>query len=243
MILFTSYGEIPYTLIRSPKRRSLCVRIDEAGNVKAAAPLKMAQSFIESFLCKKQDWIFRKSQEAKHRYETVRAKAFDHGQEFLFLGRKHRLEISGNSSSRTKLTFNGERWIVDIPCGLTEEEKRFCIRNELVSWYRGQAEEMLGARTFYFARIMGEEPLKVAVRTQKRLWGSCHSGTKSIHLNWQIILSPLSVVDYVIVHELCHLKVPNHSRKFWNMVAKFVPDYKNREKWLKDNTAEMRLPL
>lgn len=242
MLLATPHGEVPYVFVRS-SRRSLSVRVDEAGNVKVAAPLKMSQSFIESFLKQKQDWIFRKSHEAKHRHQTVQAKAFDHGQEFLFLGRKHRLEISGDHSSRTKVNFDGRRWLVDLPRGLTEEERRFCIKNELIAWYRVQAEEMLGVRTFYFARIMGEEPLKVAVLTQKRLWGSCHFGTKSIHLNWQIILSPLSVVDYVIVHELSHLKVPDHSRRFWNTVAKYVPDYKNREKWLKENAAEMGLPI
>src|SRR3989338_5888207 len=132
LLLTTPQGEVPYVFTRS-SRRSLSVRVDEAGNVKVSAPLKMSRSFIESFLKQKQDWIFRKSREAKHRYETVHAKAFDHGQEFMFLGRKHRLEISGKHSSRTKLALEGDRWLVDLPRGLTYHEKRFCIKNELIS--------------------------------------------------------------------------------------------------------------
>jgi hypothetical protein len=89
---------------------------------------------------------------------------------------------------------------------------------------------------------MGVEPKKIAVRTQKRLWGCCDYHTQTIHLNWQIILSPIRVIDYVVVHELCHLTVPNHSKRFWKKVEKIIPDFKRHKQWLAVNHIDMVLP-
>ena len=83
---------------------------------------------------------------------------------------------------------------------------------------------------------------EVNVRTQRRIWGSCHPRTKKIFLNWQIIMAPIEVIDYVIVHELCHLLVANHSKRFWSKVARFKPDYKEQIRWLRSNAFDMVLP-
>jgi predicted metal-dependent hydrolase len=89
---------------------------------------------------------------------------------------------------------------------------------------------------------MGTEPLKIAVKTQKRIWGSCHPRTKTINLNWMLVLAPLEVIDYVVVHELSHLDVPNHSRRFWKRVSGVMPDYRRQVQWLKEHAAEMVMP-
>ena len=109
----------------------------------------------------------------------------------------------------------------------------------MIQWYRRQAEEILGSRLFHYARLIGVEPKKIAVRTQKRLWGNCDYRTRTIHLNWQIVLAPLEVMDYVVVHELCHLIVPNHSKRFWQRVEKTMPDFKKHKQWLKDHAVDM----
>ena len=116
------------------------------------------------------------------------------------------------------------------------------IKEKLIKWYRAQAEEIFGGRVFYFSRIMGLEPQKIAVKTQKRIWGSCGYHDKAISLNWQLVFAPMDVIDYVVVHELAHLDTPNHSRKFWKSVANILPDYKMRQNWLKNNRLSMKLP-
>ena len=129
--------------------------------------------------------------------------------------------------------------MITVPRGLSESQRQEKIKEKIVKWYRAQAEEILGVRIFHYSRILGVEPKKIAIRTQKRLWGNCDYNTKTIHLNWQIILSPLKVIDYVIVHELCHLIVPDHSRRFWKKVADVMPDFKEYKKWLRVNAHEM----
>ena len=149
------------------------------------------------------------------------------------------MEQSSVKSSKVK--FNGEHFSFAIPENLSLRARQEQIREKLIRWYRHQAQEILGSRIFHCARVVGVEPKKVAVRTQKRIWGSCHHGKGSINLNWLIVLSPIEVIDYVIIHELCHLIVPNHSKKFWQKVESFLKDYRHHERWLKDHSVEMIL--
>jgi predicted metal-dependent hydrolase len=116
------------------------------------------------------------------------------------------------------------------------------LRQELEVWYRSQALEILGGRVVYHSRRMKVPFHEVAVRTQKRLWGSCHIGSKKINLNWKLVMAPIEVIDYVVVHELSHLLVANHSKRFWKTVEGFMPGYKDHHAWLKKNSTRMVLP-
>ena len=169
-----------------------------------------------------------------------------HGQELLFLGKKLQLEIAEYSPrdfQSTELSFDGQRWRAAIPLGLSREERERQLKERFLIWYRRQAREILGGRIFHYARLLGVWPKKISIKTQKRLWGSCNFRKQKIHLNWQIVMSPLETIDYVVVHELCHLQVPNHSPLFWSSVQKILPDYKSQRSWLKVHQKEMLLPF
>ncbi len=217
-------------------RRQLLIRIEPEGTVHVSVPLRCPQGDVEKFLLKKTGWILRKSQEQRVRFEQISRKKFADGQDFFFLGRKYPLSIA--AGGKACIDFDGQQWLVRMPSGKGPEN----IKAMLIAWYRTQAEEMLAGRVFHYSRIMGLQPDIVRIRTQKRLWGSCDQNKRAIHLNWQLIMSPLSVIDYVVVHELCHLKIADHSRRFWREVAKIVPDYKIKHRWLKDNAWDMALP-
>ena len=105
-----------------------------------------------------------------------------------------------------------------------------------------QAKEILGSRIFHYARKMQVEPKSISIKDQKRIWGSCQYRKQSINLNWRIVMSPLDVLDYVIVHELSHLVVPDHSKRFWRKVEDILPNYKQSRQWLKQNQRSMLLP-
>ncbi|OGX07260.1 MAG: hypothetical protein A2Z88_06205 [Omnitrophica WOR_2 bacterium GWA2_47_8] len=145
------------------------------------------------------------------------------------LKKRHDEAIQQNSSGEKYYLFQGEKYPLDIP------------REELIKWYRKQALEIIGVRVFQLARTLGLVPEKVNIRTQKRIWGSCYHRTKTINLNWQLVMAPLEVMDYVIVHELCHLAHPDHSKRFWNKVKQYAPDYKLREKWLKEHHLALKV--
>lgn len=230
-----------YVLKKSTRRRTLVISVDECGQVSVYAPMRMKDEIINNFLREKSEWVIKKSGEARNRRKVVEHKQFENGHQFYFLGKKHELTVVETSQKRPEITFDGSKWTVTISDKSLKTDRQSKIKKILIKWYRQQAEEILGSRLFHYSRIMGVEPLKIAIRQQKRIWGNCDFRTKTIHLNWQIIFAPIAVIDYVIVHELCHLWVPNHSRKFWEKVAKFLPDYKRYQLWLKQHQHEMIL--
>jgi len=234
--------KIPFTLKRSSRRRTIAITIDAKAEVCVAAPFYTSENEVVAFIHEKGAWIVDKLKEARRNQAFLDQKQFDHGQEFLFLGKKHQLNFIDRDIKRCKVDFDGLRWEVHIPLDLGEEGRQKAVREKVTQWYRAQAKEILGGRVFHFGRVLGKEPKGIVVKTQKRMWGCCNYNTQVIYLNWQIILSPLKVIDYVVVHELCHLFEPNHSKRFWNKVAKVLPDYKERRRWLKINFMEMTLP-
>lgn len=108
------------------------------------------------------------------------------------------------------------------------------IENLLSNWYKIQANIIVKDRVNKLAAKCSLFPTKSIIRNQKTRWGSCNS-KKEIRLNWRLILMPYYVMDYIIIHELCHLKYMNHSKDFWSLVEKYDTNYKLAEIWLKEN--------
>ncbi len=234
--------DIPFLLTKSSCRRTLAITIDEKAEIRVAAPFYTTDKVVYAFIHEKGDWVLDKLKEAQKNKTLLDQKQFDHGKEFLFLGKKYALNVVEMDIKQSKVEFDGLCWRVLIPQGLSQEQRLEKARDKMMKWYRLQAKEVLGGRLFHYGRLLGKEPKKIVVKTQKRMWGCCDFNTQAVYLNWQIILSPLMVVDYVVAHELCHLFEPNHSKRFWDKVASVMPDYKRRRKWLKNNYLEMVLP-
>ena len=116
---------------------------------------------------------------------------------------------------------------------LTDRQKE-----KLEARYREAAREVLTARVAYYHTLIEGDYTSISIRSQKTRWGSC-SSAGALSFNWRLILAPPMILDYVVVHELCHLKHMNHSPEFWNAVADIMPDYKIRRKWLKAHSAEL----
>ena len=100
--------------------------------------------------------------------------------------------------------------------------------------YIRKAKETITKRVSYFARLMGVSYRNITIREQKTRWGSC-SSSGNLSFSWRLMLAPFSVLDYVVVHELCHRVHMNHSKEFWHLVEHYIPDYKIKRKWLKEN--------
>ena len=152
------------------------------------------------------------------------------------------MRILKDGTKIPSVDFDGRCWVMKIPKEMKAPRNAKILKEKFIQWYKTQAKELLAGRVFHYARLMDVEPLEIKVKNQKRLWGSCHYHQKTLCFNWQIIMAPLSVIDYVIVHELCHLKAPNHSPRFWKLVSDVIPDYKMKHRWLKENAGRMALP-
>lgn len=241
--LRTGEGDISFVLARSSGRRTLTITVDGSAQVTVSSPWHMREPEIRAFVHEKAGWIRRKVDEVRKNKDILSRRAFDHGHEFLFLGKKYKVNVDERAVGRGRISFDAfEGWSVAVPQNLSLAERRRLVKEKMVRWYRRQAGEILGGRVFHYSRLVGVEPRKIVVRTQKRLWGCCDYQARTIRLNWQIILSPPKVVDYVVVHELCHLAVPGHSRRFWRKVEKVMPDFKEYRRWLRTNRLDMVLP-
>jgi len=238
----TPWGIIGYILKRSHKRRTLEMCVTDQGRLRVAAPLRMKLSEINDFIIQKSAWIVRQLERADQRQRILSTKTYASEQEFLFLGRKYPLSVRQKPVLRSQIRFNERGWSVVVPSQPGEKRTRFIVKDKLISWYRQQAKEILGGRVLYFARQMGLDLKRIGIRSQKSIWGSCHVRTRAVHLNWQLVMMPVDVIDYIVVHELAHLYHCNHSKRFWNKVAKVLPDFRDRQAWIKHHQLDLILP-
>lgn len=134
-----------------------------------------------------------------------------------------------------------ERWIVKKYMQLTEAQNHIpksnltqTQRSELENRYRQAAKKYFPARVAYYENIIGVTHGSISIRNQKTRWGSC-SAKGNLNFNWRLVMAPAGILDYVVIHELCHLAYLNHSSQFWRLVSGILPDWKERRSWLKAN--------
>jgi predicted metal-dependent hydrolase len=241
--LQTEQGPITYSLKKSSHRRTLSICITEKADIVVSAPLRAQEDFIRKFIQEKSSWILDKVVEMRERKTQIDGKSFSEGARFLFLGKEAEIIVKEDEISRSQIEFYEGQWTITVPKDLSTEDRNVLVKEKMIDWYRREAKEILGGRIFHFSRVMNVMPERIEIRTQKRIWGNCDYRRQRIHLNWQLIQAPMDVIDYVVVHELCHLTVPNHSKRFWKKVASFMPEFNKQRQWLKANHINMILPL
>jgi len=214
-------------LVRS-KRKTLALIVETDGTLTVRAPLRMKETDIRGFIEAKQGWIRRK--QAQVREAAPPARQYVEGEMFWYMGREVPLRIV--SSGKPALVMDGVFKLTKS--AQPEAESVF------TTWYREQARKVLTERVEFFARKYGFKNGKIRISSARTRWGSC-SSKDTLSFTWRLVMAPLDVIDYVVVHELCHLKEMNHSKVFWAQVETILPDYKWRRKWLKDNGATLHL--
>ena len=217
-------GLTDYQLIRS-KRTSLSIQIDYSGAIVVRAPIRLDKSVIESFITSKKKWIEKK----QNLILSKKKISYEDGEMFYYLGKKYPLEIALNHKS--SVDFNGEKFL------LSGDGK-----SNLLVFYKYQFIKIVQPRIEYFSKKFDFKYRNVRYRKQKTVWGSC-GPMNDINLNYLLIMSPISVIDYVLIHELCHTKIKNHSSQFWNLVEETMPNYKEQVKWLKHHGHELHALL
>jgi predicted metal-dependent hydrolase len=207
-------SDVDYLLVRRRGRRGVGLKVDETG-LTVSAPATMALSRIEALVRESERWIVRKIAEWSAR-QVPKAEWRD-GAPLHFLGEILALRVASGARSQVHLVA-GELRVATRGAG--EDE----IRRAVVRWYKRAAREWLAERTRLLATRAGLEPPKVMISSAMARWGSCNS-RREVRLAWRLVKAPLELVDYVICHELAHLRHMNHSRAFWAEVARQCPDY------------------
>ncbi len=211
-------------IVRS-SRKTLSLIVEKDAKLIVRAPMKMTGQVILSFVEKKRDWIVAKQDEARNRIEKHEEIKSGLEDKVLYLGNYYPLVEMENY--KYALNFDKVSFLIESSYYLHSKKL-------LELWYRRQAVKVIHERTQHFSKLSGLTFLNFKINGANRRWGSC-SQKKSLNFSWRLILAPLSVVDYVVVHELAHTKEMNHSAKFWNLVEQILPDYKKELRWLKTN--------
>lgn len=221
-----SAGTVFYDFYRE-NRNTIEVAILSGGKVRVKAPKQMTERAVRRFLKEKSRWIREQTENVPKKQIQARNRRFQDGSIFYYLGDPVRL-LPQKSCGESVWCVQGE---LMIDQKMATPRKR---QEQLEKWYRKQAKENIENRVSLFSGLIGESPNKVTIKTQKKRWGSC-SSLRNLNFNWKLIMMPQEIIDYVVVHELCHLKEMNHSEAFWSLVGEILPDYRKRKEWLKNN--------
>ena len=228
--------DFPIEIIRTERSKSASIEI-EGDTVKVTVPKNLSDQRIEELVKNRTVWI---RQKLKIQTETIRPKdkEYVNGETFSYLGRNYRLKCLSGGSGETKLT-NGYLTVC-LAKDASGAAVEGCMRQSLQQWYQARALEKLKEKTKRYSAILGVSPQSVGVKEYKARWGSC-SSSGDVTYNWRIIMAPHHIVDYIVVHELCHLLEHNHGPKYWKHVKNVIPDYKECREWLKVNGEGLRI--
>ena len=221
-------------LIRSPKRKTAAIKIQK-GKVYVMVPAGLTLAAIESLVANKSRWIKEKLA-IQQKIIAIKPKVFVSGESFSYLDKSHPLKIVGGLYPVIKL--HREELVVSVRDETADNTA--VIKQLLIQWYKQQAESELRDKTERYARIIGVKPTSITIKTFKARWGSC-SITAGIQYNWKIIIAPDRIVNYVVIHELCHILHHNHSPAFWKAVEHYCHDYRDCGAWLKMNGARLEI--
>lgn len=231
-------GQFAYRWKKSARRRTTAITIHPERGVVVHTPRRYPLRLVEALLREKSRWILRHLERIAREKAQRPARQWQNGRPLPFRGQEYPLLIAPHPGPE-RVRLAGGRMLVGLASAQAPgREER--ARQAVESWYWEQAVEVLRARVAHFAPLVGRTPAAVRIKAQKRRWGSC-SAKGALNFNWRLILAPPPILDYVVVHELCHLAELNHSPRFWALVERVLPDFGERRAWLRGRGGQLTL--
>lgn len=238
------YGdmEISYSIDRT-SRKTIGIVVEPDGKVVIKAPIDLEQQKILDTLYNKRKWIAEKLKLTEEIKKPIPLKhELVSGEKILLKNRLIRLKIHTSPNKRSKLTYAFKTLHMYVNETLSQKEREEEIKRLLINWYKEKALNIIHTRIEKYLDLIDFKPQEIKVRDQKIRWGSCTKDGKLI-FNWRIVMAPISTIDYIIVHELCHMNEPTHSAKFWERVGSLFPYYKKWKEWLRINGKSLDLRI
>ncbi len=227
---------LEYTLRTSGRARRVRLVIQPGGALEVVAPHGTPLARVEAALSEHAAWIIRTRARLAHVVPATPPEPLAEGRLLTCAGRTLRLSLRlGAPEGRFRAQVTDDTLTLTLP-----RADEALARAALERWYRRRAQTIVAERLAHWNASYGFTWTRVAIKEQKTRWGSC-SRSGSLNFNWRLLLAPLSALDYVVIHELCHLKEPNHAPPFWALVAQTCPDYREQRAWLRQHGHELRL--
>ena len=193
------------------------------------------------------DWVLKQREIQEDREDMRLVRRFETDYSFLYLGEERLVEMQ--KGKKNTVAFEEGKIIIQTPYydalikNYEAEENKSAIeklRSDLKKWYKKQAADYITKRVDYYKDIIGVTVNSVSIKSRKTQWGSCDSNG-DITFSWRLVMACPEAIDYVVIHELCHRKHMDHSREFWKLVQKFMPDYKKQKQWLEENSVNLNI--
>ncbi len=227
---FIRFGKqkIYYDIVRSKKRKKIEIVISDNANVKVLAPLQKTTKEIRQIVKSSSRWIFQKQLRLREYKNT--GFTYSDGSTMPYLGKEYLLRVFDNDGGygHDSFSFDKGKFIVK-----SNGKEASTIRNLYEEWLEKRAVSIIEKKVSEYSTLMNidKDKLRINIKSQKNRLGSL--GRKlTLNFNKNLLRLPPKIIDYVIVHELCHTKIPNHSRAYWQVVGLIMPDYKKRKDWL-----------
>ena len=217
----------PDQIIRT-RRKTIALIIKPDGSLVVRAPLRASRRQIEQLIEEKAPWIMATQEKVRQSYPQITPKEYVNGEGFLYLGKSYRLAITPDAR---------------LPLALEEQFQLSAsalpqARAVFIDWYRQQARQVIAERVAWFAAKYGFHYARIKITSARTRWGS-YSSKGTLSFTWRLVMAPVEIIDYVVVHELAHTLEHNHGKAFWEKVKAITPDYKQKIAWLKINGETM----
>lgn len=224
-----------YLIIKS-KRKSISIFVEKDKKIVVKAPLYSSTTEVQKLVEKKADWIAKKTEEVKELQKDKPVHHYISGEVFYYRGKPLILNLIINQD-RNRIMVKKQAGTLLVVSSTSESD---VIKSAVIKWYRERAREVLQQKVSYYQKFIGKSVGDIRIKEQKSRWGSC-SNKGNLNFNWKILMAEDDIIDYLVVHELCHRLHMDHSKEFWDSVGKIIPDYKTKEKWLKENGTRLDL--
>lgn len=224
-----------YQLRRSRRAKHLLLHVDTLGQVELVVPWRASFKEAERFIAERHDWLARRVAQAQQRVAGLPRYRFVSGERLPFLGEQLELVIRRSASrQRARVTRDGKRLVVEAPTDTHEPLPA------IERWYKKQARQFVAQSAPPLAQQIGVTITRLAIGSYRSQWGSATKAGR-LALNWRLMLAPAAVMRYVIAHEVAHLRHPNHSPQFWELVEQLQPGYRHQRRWLRQHEHELVL--
>lgn len=217
-------------------RKTMEIAVEPPDIITVTAPIGTKEEQIIEKVRSRGSWIIEKFYSFKHMHYQPIQREFVNGESFMHLGRNYSLQINFDFNiKKPEVKLYRGKFIITV-----ENKNEETLKKAMELWYREKAKEVIEKRIKYYQRFFNIVANGIKIKEQKKRWGSC-TAKNELLFNWRSIMAKSNALDYIVVHEMCHMYYKDHSKEFWELVASVLPDYEVRKEWLRNYGARMDL--
>lgn len=231
-----NYGTrtIPYYIVKSKRVKTSEIIVD-ADRVTIRTPINKDKRQIQTAILDKASWILKKQIEYRETIPQLIKPTFKENSTLPYMGRNFAVRVL-RKQPENSVEFAKSHFLIKLK---SLKVTRPTIKKLYKNWLRDKAEQVFKEKIEKYSPVVGVMIEKILIKNLRNRWGSLTKNDKAINLNLNLLMAPEDVVDYIILHELCHLKIKEHSHHYWNLVRRYMPDYQEKINWLNLNSAAL----